>query len=343
MDGGGSASVVNFVLMEYSIMNPATIVNPRLDRAIRIMNIVAVAGMAITIGAIFLFAPIEVTMGNVQRLFYFHVGSAWVGAMVFGVALVCGVLYLWRGRRVFDTVALAAVEVGLVFLSMAIVGGSFWGKPAWNTWWLWSPRLTLVTVAWLVYAAYFMLRGAIDDDHRRARYAAIYAIVSFVTIILTYVSIRIFRDIHPVVFGGTTEAAAGAAEGLQEFNGLDSARMGITLLISVIGFTLLGTAWILVRIRLQNLIDYADGLKTRVAARLSARPRPTPAVVSGLALVLFQTGEPNRFNAYLIGGYAVMSGICLLYMLYVTLRQRNLQGDITLLSQLLEESERPRR
>ncbi|MBX7250471.1 MAG: cytochrome c biogenesis protein CcsA [Candidatus Promineofilum sp.] len=322
-------------------MNPATIVNPRLDRAIRIMSILAVVGMVITIGAIFLFAPVELNMGNVQRLFYFHVGSAWVGAMVFGVALVCGVLYLWRGRRVFDTVSLASVEVGLVFLSMAIVGGSFWGKPAWNTWWLWSPRLTLVTVAWLVYAAYFMLRGAIEDDHRRARYAAIYAIVSFVTIILTYISIRIFRDIHPVVFGGTTEAAAGAAEGLQDFNGLDSARMGITLLISVIGFTLLGSAWILMRIRLQNLIDYADGLKMRVAARLSARPRP--AVVSGLALVLSQVGEPNQFNAYLIGGYTVMSAFCLLYMGYLAMRQRNLQGDIALLTQLLQEGDRPRR
>jgi len=322
-------------------MNPATIVNPRLDRAIRIMSVLAVVGMAITIGTIFLFAPVELNMGNVQRLFYFHVGSAWVGAMVFGVALVCGVLYLWRGRRVFDTVSLASVEVGLVFLSMAIVGGSFWGKPAWNTWWLWSPRLTLVTVAWLVYAAYFMLRGAIEDDHRRARYAAIYAIVSFVTIILTYVSIRIFRDIHPVVFGGTTEAAAGASEGLQDFNGLDSARMGITLLISVIGFTLLGSAWILMRIRLQNLIDYADSLKTRVATRLSARPRP--AIVSGLALVLFQVGEPNQFNAYLIGGYMVMSSLCLLYMLYLAMRQRNLQRDVALLSQLLQEGDRPRR
>jgi len=322
-------------------MNPATIVNPRLDRAIRIMSVLAVVGMAITIGTIFLFAPVELNMGNVQRLFYFHVGSAWVGAMVFGVALVCGVLYLWRGRRVFDTVSLASVEVGLVFLSMAIVGGSFWGKPAWNTWWLWSPRLTLVTVAWLVYAAYFMLRGAIEDDHRRARYAAIYAIVSFVTIILTYISIRIFRDIHPVVFGGTTEAAAGAAEGLQDFNRLDSARMGITLLISVIGFTLLGSAWILMRIRLQNLIDYADGLKTRVATRLSARPRP--AVVSGLALVLSQVGEPNQFNAYLIGGYIVMSALCLLYMAYLAMRQRNLQGDIALLGQLLQEGDKPRR
>lgn len=327
-------------------MTPTALSNPRLDRAIRVMNILAVIAMSILIGAIFLFAPVEVTMGNVQRLFYFHVGSAWVGAMVFGIALVCGLLYLRSSRRVYDTVALASVEVGLVFLSMAIVGGSFWGKPAWNTWWLWSPRLTLVTVAWLVYAAYFMLRGAIEDDHKRARYAAVYAIVSFVTIILTYISIRIFRDIHPVVFGGTTEAAAGASEGLQEFNGLDSARMGITLLISTVAFTILGAAWILVRVRLQNMADYANSLKTRVAAQLSgrAKARPAPAGSLMLALPVLQVavGDPNRFNAYLIGGYVMMSTFCLVYMLYLAIRQRNLVNDIALLQQLLQEDKRPR-
>ena len=327
-------------------MPPATLVNPRLDRWIRIFNIAAVVGMVIAIGATFFYAPIEVTMGNVQRLFYFHVGAAWVGAVVFGVALLCGLLYLRSGRRVYDVISLASVEVGLVFLTMTIVGGSFWGKPAWNTWWIWSPRLTLITVAWLVYAAYFMLRGAIEDPHKRARYAAVYAIVSFVTIILTYISIRIFRDIHPVVIGGTTEAAAGAAEGLQTFSGLDSAKMGITLTINVIAFSLLGTAWILVRMRLQDMIDYADSLKTRVAAYLSGRSRG-PALANGLLLALPalqpRIADPNNFNQYLIGGYMVMSGLALGYMLYLYLRQRNLQNDIALLSQLLQEDKRPRR
>jgi len=322
-------------------MTSLALTNPRLDRAIRIMNILAVLAVIVNLGAIFFFAPTEVTMGNVQRLFYFHVGAAWVGALVFGVALVCGLLYLRGGRRVYDTVAMASIEVGLVFLSMAIVGGSFWGKPAWNTWWIWSPRLTLVTVAWLVYAAYFMLRGAIEDPHRRARYAAVYAIISFVTIILAYLSIRIFRDIHPVVIGGTTEAAAGMSEGLQEFNGLDSARMGITLLISTTAFTILGAAWILVRVRLQNLADYADGLKTRVAAHLSGRAKARPAFSNAIVLALpalqAQIDDPNRFNTYLIGGYAVMSALCLGYMLYLYMRQRNLQHDIALLQQLLQE------
>ncbi len=328
-------------------MAPASLSSPGLDRWIRITSIAAVVAMAIAIGANFLFAPVETTMGNVQRLFYFHVGSAWVGAVVFGVALLCGFLYLRRPNRIYDALALASVEIGLVFLTMTIIGGSFWGKPAWNTWWIWSPRLTLITVAWLVYAAYFMLRGAIEDPHKRARYAAVYAIISFVTIILTYLSIRIFRDIHPVVIGGTTEAAAGAAEGLQEFSGLDSAKMGITLLINVIAFSILGTAWILVRIRLQNLIDYADHLKTRVATRLSGRAKAGRAAVGGVGLALpglqTQISDPNLFIRYLIGGYAAMSALPLLYMLYLHVRQRNLHNDINLLTQLLQEDKRPSR
>lgn len=324
-------------------MNLSTVSNPRLDRAIRIMNITAVVAMAIALGSIFLYAPVEITMGNVQRLFYFHVGSAWVGALAFFVALAGGLLYLRNSKRKYDTLAVAAIEVGLVFLTMAIVGGSFWGKPAWNTWWIWSARLTLVTVAWLVYAAYFMLRGAIEDEDKRARYAAVYAIIAFVTIILSYISIRIYRDIHPVVFGGTAEAAAGAAEGLQEFSGLDSARMGITLLINVIAFSILGVAWMLVRVRLQNLADYTNSLKIRVASRLSAKPKVGPALVSGLAFAQAQIGNPNNFNVYLIGGYAVMSTIALIYVLSLYLRQRNLQQDISLMLQLLAEENRPRR
>jgi heme exporter protein C len=240
----------------------------RLNRNVFILNVLAAATLLIALGMIFFYAPVERTMGNVQRIFYFHVGSAWVGALAFFIALVAGALYLRKPSPKWDTTALAAVEIGLVFLSMAIVSGSVWGKPAWNTWWLWSPRLTLVTIAWLTYAAYFMLRGAIDDAEKRGRFSAVYVIISFVTIILTYVSIRILRDIHPVVFGGTLESAQGAAEGLQEFSGLDSLRMVVTLNVSVVAFTLIFAAWMANRIRLQRLMDEAQMLKMRVAARL---------------------------------------------------------------------------
>jgi heme exporter protein C len=240
----------------------------RLDRYTRILNIAAAVSLIIALGTIFFYAPVEQTMGNVQRIFYFHVGSAWVGSLAFLVALIGGVMFLRRGDRKWDTMSVASVEIGLVFLSMAIVSGSVWGKPAWNTWWLWSPRLTMVTIMWLAYAAYFMLRGAIDDEERRARFAAVYVIVAFVTVILTFVSIRVLRDIHPVMFGGTAESAQGASEGLQEFAGLDSTKMVITLNVAVIAFTITFAAWMLNRIRLQQLTDQALLLKTRVSTYL---------------------------------------------------------------------------
>ncbi len=240
----------------------------RLSRTIRILNIVSMIALAIALGMVFFYAPVERTMGNVQRIFYFHVGAAWVGSLAFLVAMVCGVLFLRRPQKKWDTMALAAVEIGLVFISMAIVSGSVWGKPAWNTWWLWSPRLTTVTIMWLAYAAYFMLRGAIEDEERRARFSAVYVIVSFVTVILTFASIRILRDIHPVVFGGAVESAQGAEEGLQEFSGLDSMKMVITLNVTVIAYTMIFVAWLANRIHLQRLMDRVQMLKTRVASRL---------------------------------------------------------------------------
>jgi heme exporter protein C len=227
----------------------------RLNRYIPILNWAAGITLIISLIMIFFYAPVERTMGNVQRIFYFHVGTAWVGATAFFVALVCGVLYLRKPDRRWDTISLASVEIGLVFLTIATAAGSIWGRPAWNAWWIWSPRLTLITIAWLTYAAYFMLRGAIEDEDKRGRFAAVYVIISFVTIISAYISIRILRDIHPVVFGGAIESAQGSEQGLQEFApGLESMKMGITLTANVI--------------RLQYLVDEVQTLKMQVASRL---------------------------------------------------------------------------
>jgi heme exporter protein C len=244
-------------------------VTSRLNRIIPVLNWLAAIALLVSMIMIFFYAPVERTMGNVQRIFYFHVGAAWVGAVAFFVALLCGVLYLRRPERKWDTIGLASVEIGLVFLTIATVAGSIWARPAWNAWWVWSPRLTLITIAWLTYAAYFMLRGAIEDEERRGRFAAVYVIVAFVTIIMAYLSVRILRDIHPVVFGGTLESAQGADEGLQDFApGLESMQMGITLTVSIVAFSLVYLAWLANRIRLQYLMDGARELKMRVAQRL---------------------------------------------------------------------------
>lgn len=241
----------------------------RLVKAGPVLNRAAAIMLLITLLLALFFAPEERTMGNVQRIFYLHVGSAWVAAVTFLVALIAGISYLRRPSDTKDTIALASVEIGIVFTTMTIVSGSVWGRPAWGTWWIWTPRLTSITVLWLVYMAYFMLRGAVEDDERKKRYAAVYVIAAFVTVLMTYVSIRLLRDIHPVVFGGTLESAQGADEGLQEIaRGLDSAKMGITLTFSVITFSLVYLAWLANRLSLQRIINQATELKLRVMAHL---------------------------------------------------------------------------
>lgn len=237
----------------------------RLEKTSRMLNWATALMFFVSMIMIFFFAPTERTMGNVQRIFYFHVGSAWVAAVAYFIALVGGIVYLRRPSRTWDTVALASVEIGLAFTTMTIVSGSVWGRPAWNTWWIWSPRLTSITVMWLVYVAYFMLRGAIEDEDRRGRFSAVYVIAGFVTVLITYLSIRFLRDIHPVLIG----EASAEAEGLQEFaGGLESAQMGITVTVATIAFTVLYLAWLFNRLRLQRMMDEASELKMRVMTRL---------------------------------------------------------------------------
>lgn len=241
---------------------------PFLTKRASWFNWLSAGSLLLLLGMIFLYAPTEKTMGHVQRLFYFHVGSAWVAAVTFFVALLCGVWYLRRPSPILDTIGYASVEVGIAFLTMAIVSGSVWGKPAWNAWWVWSGRLTTVTIMWLVYVAYFMLRSALDDEEKRRKFSAVYLITAFATVIISYGSIRVLRDIHPVMFGDTLESAKGLEQGLQEFSGLDSAYMGITLTVAVVVFTLLYITWVINRIKLQKISEEVQQLKISILNQL---------------------------------------------------------------------------
>jgi len=108
--------------------------------------------------------------------------------LAFLVAAISGVVYLVKGNRKWDIVGLSAIEIGIVFAFINIVTGSIWARPIWNTWWTWDPRLTTATVMELIYAAYLMLRQGIEDPDRRARFGAVYAIIGFLSVPLTFFS-----------------------------------------------------------------------------------------------------------------------------------------------------------
>src|SRR5512138_766514 len=166
-------------------------------RLLTILDVVTVILMAAATLMVFLYAPTEKTMGAVQRVFYFHVSAGWVGMLGFFFALVAGVIYLRSHDMKWDIAGVAGVEIGLVFMLINIVTGSIWAYPAWNTWWTWDPRLTTATIMELAYAAYRMLRSGLEDPERRARFGAVYAIIAFISVPLTFFSIRLWNTIHP--------------------------------------------------------------------------------------------------------------------------------------------------
>lgn len=178
---------------------------------------------------ILFFTPVEAVMGPVQKVFYFHVSAAWAGMLSFIIAAAAGAGYLIRRDLKWDQLSLSAIEVGVVFGLIAILSGMIWARPIWNTWWVWDPRLTTTAIMELIYLAYFILRSGLATPEARARLGAVYAIVSVITVPLTFFSIRLFRTIHPVVIA-PSEGGAG-------FN--MSPRMQFAFFISLAVFTVL--------------------------------------------------------------------------------------------------------
>ena len=226
-----------------------------MPRALKALNALTAALFAAALYMVFFYAPREAVMGEVQRVFYFHVAAGWVGALAFLVTAVAGVLVLLRGPRRWDLVAVASVEIGVVFSLINIVSGSIWARPVWNTWWTWDPRLVTATVMVLIYSAYLMLRQGIEDPDRRARFGAVYGIVGFVSVPLTFLSIRIFRTIHPVVIGSNDPSAEGTFD--------MSPRMLHAFLFSLLTFTVLYLNLLWHRVRLGRLGSRVEQLKLK--------------------------------------------------------------------------------
>jgi heme exporter protein C len=184
------------------------------------------------------------------------VGSAWAGALGFFVAVGMAIAYLITRKPIFDRLEHASVEVGLALVTIGLVGGMVWGDAVWGTPWTWDPKLTGFAVMWLSYAAYLMLREGIEEPERRARFAAIYAIVAVVSVVFTYLGVRVIEaTIHPYVVG---EAASTSSSDF----GL-SQRMTNTLLFNIFSWSLIYATLFWHRLRLRSKSDRLDELKTR--------------------------------------------------------------------------------
>ena len=174
-----------------------------MNRVFPILGILTAILLSYALYQALVVAPTEQTMGNVQRIFYYHVPSAWTAFLLFLINFIASVVYLVRRNPAADVIALVTGEVGVVFCTVVLVTGPLWARPVWGIWWTWDIRLTSTLVLWLIYIAYLMLRRFSTSGQTPVLAAAL-AVFGALDVPLVYFSIWIFRTQHPqpVIGGG---------------------------------------------------------------------------------------------------------------------------------------------
>ena len=202
---------------------------------------------------IFLVAPVEQQMGVVQKIFYFHVPSAWGMYLGFIAAAVCSAVYLVRRRDVWDAWAVAGAEVGFIFCVIVLMTGPLWARKAWGVWWTWDPRLTTTLLAGMVFAAYLALRSFGGPGEAERRFAAGLAVVGALDLPIIHFSVQRWRGQHPTVI---TDKGGGLHP-----------DMATAFLVSSIAFICLAVLLIWTRARLARSRQRVQEMEIEAARR----------------------------------------------------------------------------
>ncbi len=206
-------------------------------------NGVGVLALLTVLGGLYLaffYAPPDALQGDVQRIMYIHVPTAWVAFFAFFVVFVASLVYLWKRLPEADRLAHASAEIGVLFTGLTLIDGSIWGKPAWGAWWTWDARLTTTAILFVIYVGYLMLRSFVEEPERRARLAALVGIVGFLDVPIIYLSVLWFRTLHQppsIQTGGAKMADA----------------MLFTLLFNFGAYTLVYLFFLVKRVRIESL------------------------------------------------------------------------------------------
>lgn len=176
--------------------------------------------------------PLIPGLGQLSRIIFYHVPTAWLAAIGFLTAMVYGLKYLKNQNMDDDAKSLAALQLGFIFCILATLTGSIWAKFSWGSFWHWDPRETSIFVLLLIYGALFALRSAIENEDKRAKLSAVYSIISFLTVpFFVFIMPRIMTGLHP---GSADDATAGPVVNFH-MNG----NMLFVFFTSLFAFTLL--------------------------------------------------------------------------------------------------------
>jgi len=220
---------------------------PSWARALDLVTILIVFG---AFAMVLFYAPRERTMGDAQRIFYFHVPSAMMAFLGFAIVFFSSILYLANGNRRWDGLAQGAAEIGLLFCTITLLTGPIWARSAWGVFWTWDARLSTTLILWLIYVAYLALRGFMQADVKMRRFSAVLGIIGALDVPIVYFSVRWWRTQHPTTF-------------IMERGGLNP-HMAVTLRVSMIAILLLFIALLLKRLGLEKLREERDHARLEV-------------------------------------------------------------------------------
>jgi len=152
-------------------------------------------------------SPVGGPGGDVYRIFYTHTPAAWVCYLTLGISLAISILFLVKRKIIYDTLAEVSAILGLIYGVVALITGSIWANVAWGVYWNWDPRETTTLVLWMAYMGYISLRLSIGNVEKRALTSAVYNILAFSTVPLSYLSIRLWQTLHPQIIVGSVISA----------------------------------------------------------------------------------------------------------------------------------------
>jgi heme exporter protein C len=229
-----------------------------------LVSLVATAVLALWV------TPEDVDQGDAMRLLYLHVPTAWLAYLAFFVTAVASALWLWPRTRapVWDLLAGASAEVGVVFTALMLAVGSLWGRPIWGTWWEWDARLTTTAVLFFLYLGYLALRRTADTVDGRGKRCAIAALIAFADVPIVHFSVTWWETLHQ-------DATVFNPELDVDIHG----SMAWTLVLAVVAFTLLYAYLTTLRLRLAELDEGREqrqlerAIRERVAADTSRAER----------------------------------------------------------------------
>jgi heme exporter protein C len=205
----------------------------------------------------------DVTQGDVQRIMYVHVPSAWLAFLAFMVTMVGSAAWLRTKDQRWDRLAASSAEIGVVFTGLAIVAGMIWAKPVWGQFWTWEPRLVTTALLFFIYLGYLALRRAVIDPVQRARRAAIMGIVAAVQIPIVYYSVNWWRSLHQPSSARSIDTP-----------------LRITLLLGVVAFTFAYAVLLRRRLELARLEEELDAKRFEQSQSVAGADITVPSLAS---------------------------------------------------------------